>query len=625
REREDSYKTYEHDGHKYIGVYTKTNPCALEKVVTAAATGAMTDTYPEPFALEGQDTGGANSGVDTNLKIASFNIQGASHKKEAGRDWQADLDKSMDVITNNSIGIVGLQEFQKIQHDYFMDKMGDTYSIYPSTPEYGRGSAPPSVNSIIWDKSRFSLVKGGIQPGLKYFNGSPLHAPWVLLQDNQTYQQFYVLNTHDPAHPENTYFRYFDANKHVDFVNSLKAEGVPIFFTGDFNSGYKVRGKGTGNPTYQGKSENLTYCIMTEDGYLKDAYDLSEDRLRKCPQPKGSNSVDHIFMSSEVKLNSFSTEPPSVNGSDVHDTLIADVTIPGSGSSNTFTVATYNLLNADGHTAASIHTAGGCNTREDRACIQKRSELQAKIITGQDNNPAFDLIGTQETSPDQYRALKALLPNYDSVPSSNADINRMSQQKNGALSIFWNTNKFRKVDEGKAPAISNVASTPNRGHITSPWVALETATGQRVYVMSIHYPNSHFVDPSLGDAGTMREASKLTMQWVESVKQREPDAMVIVMGDFNDMPGQKLSYCIYTQDGYLQNTYDRAKGLSANKACPSTADSGKHGFSIDQIYASPLDDLKATNWTHMAGDVITNHASDHKPVYVTLRLSGGSN
>jgi endonuclease/exonuclease/phosphatase family metal-dependent hydrolase len=250
--------------------------------------------------------------------------------------------------------------------------------------------------------------------------------------------------------------------------------------------------------------------------------------------------------------------------------------------------------------------------------------LQAKIITGQDNNPAFDIIGTQETSPDQYRALKGLLPNYDSVPSSSSDINRMSQQKNGALSIFWNTNKFRKFSEGKAPAISNVANSPNRGHITSPWVGLETATGQHVYVMSIHYPNSHFVDPRLGDAGTMREASKLTMNWVQSVKQNEPSAMVIVMGDFNDMPGQRLSYCIYTNGGLLQNTYDMAKGINPAKACPSASDSGQHGFSIDQVYASPLDGIAATGWTHMGADPITNHASDHRPVYVTLKLAGGN-
>jgi len=290
-----------------------------------------------------------------------------------------------------------------------------------------------------------------------------------------------------------------------------------------------------------------------------------------------------------------------------------------------FVAATYNLLNADGHTPDS-KAHGGCNTNPvpgDPTCGKTRAALAAKIILGQDSNPQIDLIGTQETSPTQYRALLDNLPGYQGVPSSNADINKMSQQKDGAVSVVWNTAKFTKCGEGKTPAISNVANASSNpgGHITSPWVCLQTSSGQKLYVTSIHYPNGHFVDPKLGDAGTMKEAARVTMDWVRQMKQQDPTGIEMVMGDFNDDPWQKLSYCIYTQPGLMTNTYDMANDKNTSKACPS---SDKHypGFLIDHVYVSQDSGLSASGWTHMGEDKITKHASDHTPVYVTLSLPG---
>lgn len=296
------------------------------------------------------------------------------------------------------------------------------------------------------------------------------------------------------------------------------------------------------------------------------------------------------------------------------------------GASEEFTVATYNLLNAENHTAKS-KDLGGCNANPvsgDPTCGKTRAAIQADIITGQAGNPAFDIIGTQETSPDQYRALLNELPNYDGVPSSDSDINRLWPQQNGAVSVIWNTAKFTKFAEGKTAAITNVANSDKNpgGTIRSPWVGLRSQNGQEIYVTSIHYPNAHFFDPKLGDDGTIRRASRLTMDWVKSMKAKHPDSMVLVMGDFNDRPGTGLSYCIYTQDGIMQNTYDLAKGLSADKPCPSMKDSGKRGFGIDQIYVTPADLLTASNWTHMSrSNNLVDRASDHEPVYVNLTLN----
>lgn len=292
------------------------------------------------YQLYRLDGSGADPTADTeggaNLKIATFNVQGAVH---AMNTWQTRIDQSINVIINNQIGVVGLQEFEKIQRQYLLQKIGDKYDIYPQDPLYGGSNGMESVNSIIWDKSKFSFVKGGFMPGLKYFGGAALHAPWVVLQDVSTGQQFYVLNTHDPAHPEYAKLRYENALAHVSFINSIKGNGLPIFFTGDFNSGYHLRLGNQGNPTYQDKNENLTYCIMTANGLTQDAYDMHMNRAAKCPQKTGSNSVDHIFMTPGLQVTSFDTVPPKQNGSDVHDTIIVGVTIPGTGSESSGSMA----------------------------------------------------------------------------------------------------------------------------------------------------------------------------------------------------------------------------------------------------------------------------------------------
>jgi endonuclease/exonuclease/phosphatase family metal-dependent hydrolase len=146
-----------------------------------------------------------------------------------------------------------------------------------------------------------------------------------------------------------------------------------------------------------------------------------------------------------------------------------------------------------------------------------------------------------------------------------------------------------------------------------------------MYVTSIHYPNSDFFDPALGDAGTIREASNLTMDWVNSVRSKDPNALVLVGGDFNDAPAQKLSYCIYTKPGLMQNIYDLQNNQDGQ--CPSAGDHSGGFGSIDNIYVSQKSGLTASDFTHVADQGIFVHASDHTPVYATLsspNAGGGS-
>lgn len=266
-----------------------------------------------------------------------------------------------------------------------------------------------------------------------------------------------------------------------------------------------------------------------------------------------------------------------------------------------FTVGSYNILNAESWPGPS-KDIGGCSTAPvagDPDCSKTRSQRQAQIITGQAGNPQMDIVGLQEVSPKQFNQLKDLLPNYSAIPSNGS---RMTNSKDGAVAIMWNNAKFTKFTQGKAAGISNTAKD-----ITNPWVGLQTPAGQKVYVMSIHYPNDNYG----GDPSTIRRASRLTMDWVKS--KVKDDTLVVVVGDFNDELGQRLHYCIYTEDGLLQHAHDMEQGDSPNAGCASPDTSG-----IDHIYASPTMGVTASGWTQMPRTGIVASASDHEPVHTTL-------
>ncbi len=320
-EREASYKKV--DAYP-IMVYTKTDPCALEKVVAASGMSAFIDGAPDYFDIANMN--GTVGGTGSEFTISSFNVLGASH---TGGAYEARMNKSITAIQNKGASIVGFQEFQRSQRGYFKQQM-PSWELYPSDVKSGTGE-----NAIGWDASKFTKRDGGMMPKLQYFGGGyALDAPWVLLEDKLTKQQFYVLNTHDPAHRENAQKRYENALQHVVFTNTLKASGYPVFFTGDFNSGYELRD--TGNNTWQDKAENITYCIITKAGFLNDSYDVLTGRGEKCPNPGNDNSIDHVYVSEGVKVKNYTKVQGGPGGSGPsgadHDAQFVDILIPGSGA-----------------------------------------------------------------------------------------------------------------------------------------------------------------------------------------------------------------------------------------------------------------------------------------------------
>jgi len=277
------------------------------------------------------------SSVPGELSIATYNVLGSTHTKGTGEPGVVRIEKAVKLILEHGFAVVGLQELQADQRAKLMNQLRPFgYEIYPDPPNYGRnGAAPPKIhsdNSIIWDTNQVTAVKGAeSRLEMPYtHHGIRRDIPVVLLRDNTTQQVFYVVNTHDPAGPlyGHPRLRWLNAKQHAADMDKLVAEGKPVFFTGDFNSGFGVRTRG--NTTYQDLRPNLTWCIMTESGSMLNAYDAWKGRggiqadgtVEACPQQttaeRGIGVVDHVYVSYGVPVSDYQVIPVNraVTGSD---------------------------------------------------------------------------------------------------------------------------------------------------------------------------------------------------------------------------------------------------------------------------------------------------------------------
>lgn len=306
------------------------NRCLLISAGAGSGGAMFTDDVLPADELGTEEPEAPTEPSDSLLRVSSFNIFHSDD--QAPEVWKARLARSVDVLKKNDVEVAGLQEVRPNQIQEFLknDVAGDVYDMYPkalSNPEF-------SPNPIIWKKSQFTVVRTGGIP-FTYFDGVRDMAPLVKLRDAGG-QEFYIINTHDPADTrgEADKTRYDNAQDYYRELQQLNQEGLPIFFTGDFNSGYSLR-QGNNN-TYQNRRENLTYCILTQGNpqILWDAYDAAADKSGACPTSTGLNDVDHIFLSKRLAVQRYFTAPAGVqnNGSDAHRTIMADV-VMGAGVS----------------------------------------------------------------------------------------------------------------------------------------------------------------------------------------------------------------------------------------------------------------------------------------------------
>jgi len=118
----------------------------------------------------------------------------------------------------------------------------------------GKGWATRATVSLVWNKNKFTALETNtlavLGPNAYGANTSNKWVNYVKLRDNASGKDFYVLDTHFTAGAESggkatsktaeqKNYRHH-MNDLVSLINKLKAQGFPVFVTGDFNVNYRL-------------------------------------------------------------------------------------------------------------------------------------------------------------------------------------------------------------------------------------------------------------------------------------------------------------------------------------------------------------------------------------------------
>ncbi|MEI2820410.1 MAG: endonuclease/exonuclease/phosphatase family protein [Marmoricola sp.] len=133
--------------------------------------------------------------------------------------------------------VIGVQEMQREQRAAFYSRMKSSYTFFPFD------GGVDTDNSILWRQATFGFVQGGTFK-VPYFSGNLRNMPWVLLREKATGKTAYFINVHNPAtlpdRGDQSQWRAAAIAAERALVTKLKATGVPVFLTGDFNDKEKA-------------------------------------------------------------------------------------------------------------------------------------------------------------------------------------------------------------------------------------------------------------------------------------------------------------------------------------------------------------------------------------------------
>jgi murein DD-endopeptidase MepM/ murein hydrolase activator NlpD len=225
--------------------------------------------------------------------LASFNVLGASHTTKSSRyaTYPSRLNKAVNLLNARSADVVGLQEFQGSQYDYFLKQgNGTTWGAYFWDPV---GNKRDTENGIIWRKSTMEFL-GGSTYDIPYFNGNTRHVPVVLLKERATGRTAYFLNVHNPANTHGPAAKWRNQAIAIERRNiiELRGTGRPVFITGDFND------------------TKPAFCPLTAGKLM-----ISPNSIPSmaCAYPKGF-SIDWIFGAGQARFSSYNRDKTPQNG-----------------------------------------------------------------------------------------------------------------------------------------------------------------------------------------------------------------------------------------------------------------------------------------------------------------------
>jgi endonuclease/exonuclease/phosphatase family metal-dependent hydrolase len=278
-----------------VGRRPGTSSCRLYFSVTHAGRYANPSTWLNAYV--GKLPPISNLFGNHGFLIASFNVLGASHTARSSKfaSGNTRINRAWAMLNARHIDVVGAQEFQETQFDYWRARGNDkTWGAYYWDPA---GKKRDTENAIFWRKSTMDFVSGTTYD-IPYFHGNTRHVPVVLLRQRSTGRTVYVMNVHNPANVQGPAAGYraraiaIEKRKIID----LRASGRPVLFTGDFND------------------RQNAFCPLTAHKLTITPNSIPSNT---CVYPKPS-SIDWIFAAGQVRFTSFGrdTYPQSARISD---------------------------------------------------------------------------------------------------------------------------------------------------------------------------------------------------------------------------------------------------------------------------------------------------------------------
>jgi len=244
--------------------------------------------------------------------LSSFNVLGSSHTARGGNRpglpagttrirWVAGM------LAQQSVDVVGFQEFQLDQQRTFLRHTRGKYDIYPGFSKGGKGTN----NSIAWRRDSWEVVSAGTVP-IPYFNGNRWPMPVVLLRHKASGLSAYFTNFHNPAstqrHPGNQRWKRLAATIEAALVRRIQERSdFPVFLTGDLNERLSV------------------FCLMTGRGGLVAANGGSNNG--RCVPPRDLR-IDWIFGSRDVQFYGYRS---LTNRASDHPMVVSNARIQGGG------------------------------------------------------------------------------------------------------------------------------------------------------------------------------------------------------------------------------------------------------------------------------------------------------
>ncbi len=278
------------------------------------------------------------AGATSRFTVGTFNVLGyhytipgskSSLQNYPGfRDGITRIDWAVKMFEENKLDVVGLQEFEPEQYGrvkaiYAGDTTGN-WLIYPTPMRQDTNNV--STGAIMWRKNKFTMIASGhrliSRANFTDKDGNEVtkdaEAPWVKLKENSTGKVFYVTNIHDAVTTptvNNAQTRVANETENLADIKKKLAD-APVIATGDFNSGFSWDAtRDAGIP-----KTSITYCILTQGGFMTNAYDISRyikagvqgeyfsttnrTTIPACPSSSNPDrsDVDHIYVSNKVNV-----------------------------------------------------------------------------------------------------------------------------------------------------------------------------------------------------------------------------------------------------------------------------------------------------------------------------------